>query len=318
MPEQEIDLFEYVNVLMKYKILIFVVIVVSGTVAAITAPPLKKSYEVSMIIDIYKTDVPLADLLSKINEGTFDEKILNNSNLDLKKSGINLSASLVGSSMVKVKTLSSEKNVDNAVKAVNVLYEVIRKEQEENLNSSEQSVYQQSLLLSTISENKNEIAYLEQKIKLLEDNKIKLSEELTDVKKKYKELNDSNESFILNKNPLEKDQSIINNSYVLQQKLNLINSISSQIESIKSEKESLRSNIRKFKLENEKLKIEIDKLEKGYGSIKNVKLLKSPAASLIISGGKKSAKVSIAGFIGLMVGCFIAFFLEFIKTQKAK
>ena len=91
----------------------------------------------------------------------------------------------------------------------------------------------------------------------------------------------------------------------------VIKQLDTQIEKIKTE-------IDKIKNEIENVKSQIELLNQRKGRIDYAQLIKEPTSSLYPVSPRKKLNVLIAGILSLMIFTFLAFFLEYIRKNKAK
>lgn len=89
------------------------------------------------------------------------------------------------------------------------------------------------------------------------------------------------------------------------------------IDTIKTQINEVQNEIQKIKNEIENITNEISLISERKMRIDYAQLIKEPTASLYPVSPRKKLNVLIAGVLGLMIFTMLAFFIEYIKKQKA-
>jgi len=271
MQEEEIDLREYINVLLKRKgviILIFLIAVIAAAlVSYFVMPPVyqsslifsiaqidnKPTVNITESLEIIKSDIILDDVIKKMEL----KKEISTKEL---KTSIN-TESIKGTNLIRVSVMA-----DSPERAKNIVEKVVEIFIEQN-----QDIYQGKIKLieDRLKILKKQVAEFEVNIQEIEETKKKIANS--------KELSEAERQFQI---------SLLLSSSVGER--NLYNSLTNQFNSLQANLE----NCKDFKIIN-------------YAQL--------PAAPI---KPNKKLNILIAGVLGLFIGIFVAFFLEFWQKGK--
>jgi capsular polysaccharide biosynthesis protein len=195
--------------------------------------------------------------------------------------------------------------------------------------------------LNQIEKNKTreEILSAEKKLKISEERVKNIIDEMKAVKERIDGLEEQQRKALAEKIQGIDAISLLLYSNTVQENLRYYNTLDEKLSDEKITQENLNllmkeknEEIKKLDTEIEKLKNEIDKINNEIENVKNqisllnekkgridyTQLIKEPTSSITPVSPKKKQNVMIAGVLGLMIFTILAFFLEYIKTQKAK
>jgi len=267
--EEEIDLREYINVLLKRKgiiILIFLIAVITAAIVSYFAlPPV---YQSSTVFSIAKIDglavINITESLEIIKSNVVLDEVINR--MGLEETAKQLSSqitteSLKGTNFIKISVVA-----DSSESAKNLVENIVQVFIEQN-----QDEYQE-------------------KVKLVEDRLKTLEEQIAEFEKNIQEIEKAKKKIVASEELSEGERqlqtSLLLSSSVTEREL--YNTLSDQVNILKA---SLK-NCEDFKVIN-------------YAQL--------PAAPI---KPNKKLNILIAGVLGLFVGIFVAFFLEFWQKGK--
>jgi len=330
--EKEIGLIGLAKLMIKrrYILLFSVVSFISLACVVVLVPP--KIYELSMLVDTEGTLYNLDDFITKIKEGSFNDRVLRDIKLDPFSEKISFTALYPkGFKIVKITTKKLRKDRDLGLKELQSLYQEIYRENEKNIDLKLSTMDRKDSPFigsynNMIMFNKNEIKAKEERL-LIIDEEIKVIEErLPVLEGGYKKVSKQNEEYIMKKVDADRGLSdklsnlIQRNTELLNRNYNLMEKIRSNITSLKTEKNSIMSSIRSMNLENEKLMIEISKinLPKDRADYKSTVLLRAPYVANVQTTLKKSIKIAVSAAIGFLLGIFFILILELFSKAKSE
>ena len=178
-----------------------------------------------------------------------------------------------------------------------------------------------------------EVVNLKNKLNIIEKRKEEIMAEMKEVKKRIDTLEKEQVSILKKESRTESETlGMLLYSNEVQQNLQYYNSlqemltnkeldeedISIDIEKKKEETKQLDNQIEDIDNEIEELKNQIANLKERKGRIDYTKVVKEPTSSLYPVSPRKKFNILVACVIGLMIFTILAFFLEYIKTQKLK
>jgi len=267
--EEEIDLREYVNVLLKRKgiiILIFLIAVI--TVALVSYFALSPVYQSSVIFSVAKIDgrsvINITEALEIIKSNIVLDEVINR--MGLEETAKQLSShitteSLKGTNFIKISVVA-----DSPESANNLVENIVEVFIEQNQD-----------------EYREKVKLIEDRLKTLEEQIAEFERNILEIEKAKKKIAASEE---LSEGERQFQTSLLLNSSVTER--SLYNNLSNQANSLKASLKSCEG----FKIVN-------------YAQL--------PVAPI---KPNKKLNILIAGVLGLFVGIFVAFFLEFWQKGK--
>jgi len=267
--EEEIDLREYINVLLKRKgiiILIFLIAVI--TAAVISYFILTPVYQSSIIFSVAKIDgrpvINITEALEIIKSNIVLDEVI--SRMGLKETIKQLSSQITTESIKGTNFIKVSVTADSPENAKSLLENIIEVFIKQNQSKFQEQV---KLIEDRLKVLEEQIAEFEKNIQEIEKTKKKIAtaEELSESERRFQT------SLLLSSSVTEKE---------------LYNNLTDQANSLKA---SLK-NCEDFKI--------INYAQLPYAPIKP----------------NKKLNILIAGVLGLFVGIFVAFFLEFWQKGK--
>ena len=177
------------------------------------------------------------------------------------------------------------------------------------------------------------------KLKISEDRFQNIIEEMKSVKKRIDEIEEQLKKALEEKRQGSDAVGLLLYSNEVQNNLRYYNTLEEKLSVERITQESLRlsmkektEDIKQLDTQIEKLKTEIDKINNTTANINNqigllkerkmridyAQLIKEPTPSKNPVAPKKKTNVVVAGFMGLIIFGFLAFFLEYIKSYKKR
>ena len=327
-PEQEINLRNYLNVIMKRKRAILAIFFIAVIAAAVLSSLAPTTYRISMIIERGILDITdkgktlylssAESVRAKIEEGIFSKNIAKALNLDPREKIFNFKVSQpVNLGLLKISIEQQDKYVSPGIEILNQLFAELHNFHEEKIVSEKSKIEKESAVLSDAVTAKDDEIKLckelqKEKFKLAEKMEKQLNRTIELVQAHTEELLDKNT--VLSKQRTAKDFPDID---IMRRNTDYVNQLQKQLAGLRSEKVSSANKIENIENTVENLKTKREKLNLKKDNIRNIKLIQNPQASLQpIRGPKRKLNIAIAGIVSLMFGVFLAFFQEFWETSK--
>jgi capsular polysaccharide biosynthesis protein len=270
MEEEEIDLREYINVLLKRKgiiILIFLIAVITAAIISYFAlPPIYQSSTVFSVAQVDRQPViNITEALEIIKSNVVLDEVINQ--MSLEETTEQLKRQITTEGLKDTNFIKVTVEADTPEKAKSLVENIVKVFIEQHKDEYKEKV---KLIESRVNILKEQIAEFEKNIQEIEKTKKKIaaSEELSEAERQFQA------SLLLSSSVTERS---------------LYNSLISQINSLKT---SL-NNCQDFKIIN-------------YAQL--------PTAPI---KPNKKLNILIAGVLGLFIGIFVSFFLEFWQKGKS-
>jgi uncharacterized protein involved in exopolysaccharide biosynthesis len=325
--EDEIDLRDYINVIIKRKKLILGIVLASVIFAAIISFLQPKVYEVSMLMEpsvlgvtdggsILYLDSP-ENIKAKIENKAFEFKIIKALDLypDIKMLNLKVSQP-TDSNLIKVNVEKQAKDVQLGIKILNQLYVELSNVYNSVVESKKNNMEKQISIISNNIETKNNaIKVARERLKLLEEREPGLLNEIENTKSNMDKLL-SKRDILLDKSTQADDMSSLLYSNTIQQNITYFNRLQNELTDLRVQKENIKTNIENLENDISNIKLEIEKLNLSKANIQNIGMVQEPQSSLSPVGPNKKLNVALAGTISLMFGVFLAFFVEFWQKSN--
>lgn len=268
--EEEIDLREYINVLLKRKgviILIFLIAVI--TAALVSYFVLSPVYQSSTVFSVAKIDglavINITEALEIMKSNVVLDKVINR--MDLEETAKRLNSQITTENPKDTNFIEISAVADSPEKAKSLVENIVGVFIEQN-----QSEYREKVKL------------IEDRLKIIEEQIAEFEKNIQEIEKTKKKIATTKE---LSEGERQFQISLLLSSSVTER--SLYNDLSNQVNSLKT---SLK-NCEDFKIIN-------------YAQL--------PTAPI---KPNKKLNILIAGMLGLFVGVFVAFFLEFWQKGKS-
>ena len=248
-------------------------------------------------------------------------------------------AKLILSSLFNHLKTDMDRKIDVEIKGIDTRIEA----QENSIKQNELTIKDKlnEIKLKEIEKNmkSQEILSAVNKVKISEDRGKSILNELKTVKERINEIEKQQKNAFAEKKEGAEALGLLLYSNEIQNNLRYYNTLDEKLSSEKIIQENLdlqikagKEEIRKLDNQIEKVKTEIDKINNTTENIKNeinllnekkgridyAQLIKEPTSSLSPVSPRKKLNVLIAGILSLMIFTILAFFLEYIRKNKAK
>ncbi len=302
MPEEEVDLRDYVNVVFKRKKVILTVLFVSVAVTAIVSFLSPRVYKISMILEppsqvtdvgekVY-LDLPV-NMKTAVEGGIFNPRIIKALSLDSKRPLKFKVSQPKKLKILKVSIEREEERVKDGIRILNQLFKDLSETYYDKLELVRNNIERKiSIVSSDIGTKNNKVRSQEKMLKILEERESELISEIEGTKYRKK----------------LQDRDILLASH--------INQIGKQLVDVKIEEEETRISIENLQSQIEKLQLKIESLNAKKDRINDVRLIQEPMVSSNPIRPKKRQNIAIAMVLGVMLGVFTAFLQEFWEKTR--
>ncbi|MCX5701473.1 MAG: Wzz/FepE/Etk N-terminal domain-containing protein [Candidatus Omnitrophica bacterium] len=322
--EDEINLADYINVIIKRKTLILVVFLVLVITTAIRSFLMPEVYEVSMIIEppilaVTNAGVQNFDsaenIKAKIQEGAFNKAIIKD--LNLKED--NLKFDIVqpkDTRLIKVSLEARAKKTALGLAVLNKLLEKLNLNYSKFIENKKNAIDAQiGTVNGQINAKRNQIKLKEEQLKIQEDREQRLLDEVKETKSNSEKLV-VGRGALLEKKDSKEDISALLYSNIIQQNIGYSIQLQNQISDLRVGKENVKTETKNYENDINSLEIEIEKLTIEKNQISNLGIIQEPQVSLYAIRPNRKQNVIIGALLGLMTGVFLAFSMEWWKVSK--
>jgi uncharacterized protein involved in exopolysaccharide biosynthesis len=325
--EQELDLRKHIEIILKRKKLILTIFFISIIASAAISFVMPKNYEVLMLVEPPSVaqsssggsvfvDSPL-NVKAIVDAGAFDSKIAKGLELDPHKTKIRPKVSLPkDSTILKIGLDEPEKKIGIGVKILNQLFVEISSYYKNVIELKKDDIDRRVAGVSNrIKNESNSIKLNEESLKIVEAREKELMDELKDTKANTEQLLIKRNVLLERKAPADDISSLLYTN-TIQQNITYFNQLNNQLAEIRTKKESIVNAIKTLQNAINDSSLEIEKLKADKEAISNIKLVKEPQASFDPVGASKRKTVALAGLVSLILGTFLAFFMEYWQDSK--
>jgi len=327
--EDEINLMDYVKVILKRKKLILGWFLGLAIIAGVFSFLMPKVYKIDTSLEIGKIESTIEtiqdqliespiQLVGKIDGDVYGTKVRNEldiSELEWPKIKVE---NPKGTELVKIiiESKESDKAKDILEKINNLILE-----DHQNIIDSKKELLEKNIGITEekIGLNENNIININSKISALDEdifrieNKIDYSEEeKTSLEGKVGAL----EKVLIYEQTPGTQFALFDTKEKLADKKQEIEDLFLQINSLKKDKESFKIDVNSYESSIASLNADINSLKASLENIKPTKVIKSPIVSETPVSPKKKLNIIIAGILGLFIGVFWAFGKEWWEQNK--
>jgi len=327
----EIDLMDYVKVLLKRKLLIFGIFLAAAIAAGVFSFLSPKIYKIDTSLEVGRIEKAT---------GTTPEQLVESPTQLVEKIkgdvyGIFVREKL-GIPEEKYPEIKAENPKDTRLinliiesaepqKAKNILEEInnlILAEHQEKIKTKKELTEQDiktieekiKLVENDIEKTKNKIQPIDEDIKRIENKIVFAEEEKNNLEAKVEAL----EKVLIYQQDPGTQFALFDTKEKLANKKTEIENLYLTINSLKRSKEDLGVQINSLNTNIESLNAQINALKASLDEIKPTQVIKSPTVSEKPVKPNKKLNIAIAGILGLFVGVFLAFFQEWWEKNKIK
>jgi capsular polysaccharide biosynthesis protein len=313
--EQEINLSEYLAVLIKRKKLILAVFLVSVIAVAAISYMKPKVWNVLMIIEPSSPGTGLLDtpsnLKARLDSGAFDLNVINALGLDPNNADVKLDVTRPkDSTFLTLSINESDSDKELGVRILNqflvqltIFYKEIIDRKKDDMDK------QISVIVNGVKSKRDSIRLIEGNLKIIETREKELINELKDTKTNTEQLVAKRNMLLENKSQVDEISSLLYLN-TIQQNMGYFNQLNNQLADIKTKKENMMNSTEALQTDINNLGITIEQLKTTQNSIRNIAMIQEPRISPKPVDTHKIKIVLFAGMLSLMAGALLAFFLE--------
>ncbi len=321
MQNQEINLRDYTNVIVKRKNIIIAVFAATVLVAVVVNLLMPRIYKISMIIEpgvlsvTEKGDWTYFDspknIEVKLEEDVFNTKIMKALNLDLQETDMEFQISQPReTNLVKISIEEEKKNIDLGMEILDQLFIELSNSYKDISEYETKKIENEiSSLLNQIQGQKNILESEREKLKILDAKEAEILSELKNFKGEAKVAVSQGSGPSAGKIKIQ-DNPVASLLY--------FNHLNNQLIEVSGAKENAEFKIAQTETSIYRNEIEIEKLNLEKDKICDIKLVKAPEASKLPVRPKRRQNVIFAGIISLTFGLFLAFFMEYWEKIEPK
>ena len=297
--EDTIELIDLLRIVWKWKWFILGFPFACAIAAGIISFSMPEVYEVSMIIEPGVIDIDPngkfiyldspSNIKSKIDSQVYNRRIFEKLHADPKKLDLEFKTTLPrNSNTLKISVDSNDTN--RSIQALSILFQELVREYKDYIDSRK-------------SELDQELAMNERKLDISAAEKQYLEKEIDTAKVNTSRIIEER-NMLLRKGGSAPDKlSLLIYSNIIQQHMAYCSDLNGQLSKVKAE------------IEAAKLEIERSRIQKE--SIKNMRLIREPQASIYPIKPKKELNIVLALVVGLFISVFLAFFIEYLQKAKS-
>ncbi len=329
MNEEEIELMDIINVLWKRKWLIIIGTLSCMIIVGIISFLLKPVYEISALVQPGKLlvqdeygrfeEVVIEkphQLANRINEKTYEHIIAEESKIKLDELPEIEAKNIEDTFLVRIWTKNHD--IERGKAVLKKILELIRKDIDEKVDVEIKNI-ENGILHNEIEKIKltKEIENLKKRYEIIEKRENELQREMGGVLERIKFL--EKEQLETLKNPKRNEAEglgMLLYSNEIQQNLRYYNSLEELLSSKRLEKENIDLAIRQREESLKQIDVIIKNLKDRKGRIDYTKIIKSPTPSIYPVFPKKSLNVAVTGILSCMIFSFLAFFLEYLEKNR--
>jgi hypothetical protein len=319
--DDEIDLREILNIIIKRKKIILGIFGISITVIGMSALLQPKMCTVSMIIEpptlgvtdsggILQLDSS-ENLKAKIENEAFNQDIIKalNFNPQVQKIDFRISQPK-GSNLIKIALLQRVENGEFGVKILNQLFNEATSHYNQLIMSKVSSVENQiNIILNNINIKKNIRKLAEKNITLLEERESVLKDEIKNAKINMDKFTSKENALFDEKNQAD-GVVVLLYANIAQQTMAYTNLLQNEIANVRVEKERVKTKIENLESEINNISLEVERLSLLKASIRNIGLIQEPQIFVHSIRQNIKKRVLVAGMLGAMFSIFLAFVME--------
>jgi len=329
--EDEIELMDYLNVIWKKKWLIILPTLFCVVIVGIISFRLPHIWEVDAIIQpskiLVKTEqgqfeevvvVSPKQIVGQISQESYNRLIGAELNLDIRTFPELKAENIKDTNLVKVSI--RERDTEEAKLILLSLFKHLKADLDEKIDIEMKGIDSQvknQEIVKTMIED--QIKVFKSKLRIVKQRKKEIEAEMSDVRKRIKSLEEE-QSVNLKKEKRSESESLgmLLYSNEIQQSLRYHNTLNELLNNKKIEEENLNLELDNGDKNISQIENTVNDLNEKRGRIDYAQLIKEPTSSLSPVSPRKKLNVLIAGILSLMIFTILAFFLEYIRKNKAK
>jgi len=327
--EDEIDLMDYVKVIIKRKWLILAIFLGSAIVAGVFSFLLPKIYKIDTSLEVGRIEKPTGttseqlvesptQLVGKIEGDVYGIKVREKLNISEEEWPKIKAENPKGTNIVTAAIESAKpEKAKNVLEEINNLILVEHQEKiktgialiNQNIKTVEEKI---KLTESDIERTKNKIKPIDSDIERIKNKIVFAEEEKTNLEAKV----DALQKVLVYQQDPGTQFALFDTKEKLAIKKQEIENLYLEINSLQRTKEDLEVQINSLRSSIENLNAQINSLRGFLDDVKPTKVLKSPTISERPVKPNKKLNIAIAGILGLFVGIFLAFGKEWWEKSR--
>ena len=329
--EDEIELMDYLNVIWKKKWLIILPTLFCVVIVGIISFRLPHIWEVDAIIQpskiLVKTEqgqfeevvvVSPKQIVGQISQEAYNRLIGAELNLDIRTFPELKAENIKDTNLVKISI--RERDTEEAKLILFSLFKHLKADLDEKIDIEMKGIDSQiknQEIVKTMIED--QIKVFKSKLRIVKQRKKEIEAEMSDVRKRIKSLEEE-QRVNLKKEKRSESESLgmLLYSNEIQQSLRYHNTLNELLNNKKIEEENLNLELDNGDKNISQIENTINDLNEERGRIDYAQLIKEPTSSLYPVSPRKKLNVLIAGILSLMIFTILAFFLEYIRKNRAK
>ncbi len=326
----DMELMHYLYILWKRKWLIIVGVIASMILAGGASFLLKPVYEIDAIIQPGKffveneagnfVQVVIEEpqqIADKVNLKSYDALIASKLKLDISEIPELRAESIKDTLLTRIWIRSKDVELSKSIlkTLVSLIQEGINEKIEIEIDNIEADIDTNEIDKKSKIE---QVEILKNKIKIIEQRKRDIVNEMASVKNKISELEKEQLKVLKRENRGEIESlGMLLYSNEIQESIRYYGSLNEKLSYERIREEDVNSDLQDERASIDKLDTTIANLKERKGRIDLTKIIKEPTRSLYPVFPRKKAIVLIAGIFSLIIFTTFAFFLEYIKKYKA-
>jgi len=322
--EEEIDLMDYLKVIIKRRKLILAVFLIAIVAAGLFSFLLPKVYKIDAVLEIGQVAETMIEAPSQVAEKITSEvyRIFVREKLGIPEEKYpKIKTENPKDTRLIILTIESA-NLQQAKTILEEINNLILAEHEEKIKAKKELIKQDiktteekiKLVESDVEKTKNKIKQIDEDIKRIENKIENANEEKKNLEAKIEAL----EKVLIYQQDPGTQFALFDTKEKLANKKQEIENLYLTINSLRRSKEDLDVQINFLKTNIESLNAQINALKASLDEIKPTQIIKSPTISEEPVKPKPLLNIVIAAVLGLFVGVFLAFFKEWWEKNKTK
>ncbi len=329
MEEKKVELFDYLNIILKRKWIIIFGTLLCLIIAGIVSFLLKPVYEIDAIIQpgkfivqnqagnfeqvVVENPLQIAD---KVKYKSFDTLIAVELGIDLSQLPEIKADNIRDTLLTRIWIRNHD--VERGKKILDSLIDFIKSDIDEKVNIEINNI--DSVIKGKEIEKERrsqEIEILKKKLQIFGQRRKDLLEEMKSLKDRIQELEKEQMSVLKKENRGEMESlGLLLYSNEIQQSFTYYDILNEKLSDEKLEEEDVNSALQEEHSQIDLVDNQIANLRERKGRIDHTKIIKTPTRSLYPVFPKKKLNILVAAVLGFIVFTLLSFFLEYMESKK--
>jgi len=317
----EMDLREYIEVIIKRKKILMAVVVGSMVIGIVWSFVTPTEYEVSMVVEPpgsvdggIQTYDSVGNIKAKIESGALNAKILNE--LNLRRMPELIVTQPKDTRLIRVSMVRPQKQADQGVDILARLLAGLNLSYSELLENKRNRIDNQiGVVAGHIRTRELESKLKSEQLKILTDREKQLVEEIKETKVNSEKLLAKREALFGGGDNKDGISSLLYTA-TIQQNVAYFSQLQNELSSLKTNKENLLSGMENIKNIIGETRVEIANLNMSRKGVTGIQVIQEPLVSLQPVGPGKKKITLISVIVGLVLGFFCALFAEYWERPQ--